>query len=823
MRYSSTVAHSAPPPKPVPPAWRFAAPILALALLAAAQQPEYVRLTISAPAGSRPAGPLGAGSASAAILPSGQIVDPLGRSVQVGATVSGFAIVPGGRYAVIAGGAGAAAGGSLTVVDTRWMALVSRYAVPQPVTAVTAVRDPANPAKTLVLATAGAANAVDVLTLEPGGQLVPDAKPAVPIPPPLDEALGNFGWAVPATILPSRDGRHAYVVNLAGASVVTVDVATRAVVGVATSVGFAPYAAAIASGSLLVANEGLMLGRALAPAATVPTFALPSYEPGRSSSLSVVALERAGGTGDEVAALPLDGPTDGVRAVGGAQPAAIATTPNGAYAFVAMAGVDRIATVSLRGRPQVVGGTELRLYGGGPYGTQPVALALARTGTTLFVALAGVNAVAVLDARDPRHLHRLGLLPTGWCPTALALSSDSRRLFVANARGTESGSAAESGSFERIDLERTVLRPATIRALADLRSHAPAQADTIVPQLFAAEPSAAIKHVVLILAGDRTFDAMLGDLRGSDPRVAAAAAPALVRFGAEVTPNLHALAQSFGIAGNFYNDAPRATDGDALVLGGMQSPYAARVDAAGIVWPAASGVSPDDYPRAGYLYNSLAARHAAFRDYGVLIDVPGSRSGIYHLDVPALAALAGNVDLRFAGDDPSVSNAPRADEFVADYGRVADAARVGDPGHVTPAFVSVRLASVVAGFAERDTIADQDRALGRIVDDISHQPSWASTAIFVVPEAATRGGDHVDPHRSYALVISPYAKRGYLGMRHLSTASVLKTEEELLGLPALSLADALATDMSDFFAPEFDAAPYDARGTGKRAAGPGGE
>jgi len=108
-------------------------------------------------------------------------------------------------------------------------------------------------------------------------------------------------------------------------------------------------------------------------------------------------------------------------------------------------------------------------------------------------------------------------------------------------------------------------------------------------------------------------------------------------------------------------------------------------------------------------------------------------------------------------------------------------------------------------------VADGDRALGMIVDFLSHQPEWDSTVIFLTPDDAQSSRDHISEHRTYSIVISPYAKRHYLGQTHLSTVSILKTEEELLGLPALSLGDLLATDMADFFTTSAaDAAPYNA-------------
>ncbi len=121
-----------------------------------------------------------------------------------------------------------------------------------------------------------------------------------------------------------------------------------------------------------------------------------------------------------------------------------------------------------------------------------------------------------------------------------------------------------------------------------------------------------------------------------------------------------------------------------------------------------------------------------------------------------------------------------------------------------------------------EEVADGDRALGQIVEYLSHIPQWKSMAIFIVPSDAQLSRDHVDVHRSYALVVSPYARRGYLGTRHTSTVSVLKTEEEILGLPALSLGDALTTDMADYFTHVPNDAPYvrvDAAAQSARASG----
>jgi len=195
-----------------------------------------------------------------------------------------------------------------------------------------------------------------------------------------------------------------------------------------------------------------------------------------------------------------------------------------------------------------------------------------------------------------------------------------------------------------------------------------------------------------------------------------------------------------------------------------------------------------------------------YRDYGELVQLSGYRSGgstglggTYSRNVPALAALNGNIDLHYPGWNPDIRATTRAKEFIRDMTLRVKA-------HRAPTFSYVWL----PGGADRASIANADRALGRIVAYLSHTPDWGSTAIFIVPDGVFRSTDHVNAQRSYALVVSPHAKPGYVGQAHLSVASVVKTEEELLGLPPLSLNDFLATDMTAFFTSALNSAPYQA-------------
>lgn len=819
----------------------------------------------------RASGPLSATSPYDQILPSGRTVRPYGSSVVVGMDAQGVALSPNGAFAVVSNDDereeketslidGQTRGGySLAVVDTHRMAVVDRYSAPHEsfFAGVLALEDPSNRGNTLVLASGGPSNAVYAFDLDASGHLTPDAQHVIRIPGADDKAYGNFGKSFPGTLIAGIDGVHAYVVDNLGNSMATLDLRTRVVAGPPIPVGFFPFGGAFTRFGLVVTNEGLMNYGVLPAPVSGPSFSSPPADE-RASSLDLVDL--SGGVTSRVAAtVPMDRAPDGLHAVGGAHPSAVAAMRTKPYCFVAMSGVDRVATVALSPHPHVIGGTELRLYDRGPYGTQPSALALSRDERRLYVALAGIDAVAVLDASDPRHLHRIGLIPTGWYPTALALSGDGQVLYVANAKGfnqdpgfmgddasatdphgrilTVNGdSNAVWSTLQRIDLRRTDLRRATPAALADLRAVSRVGRDRIVPQRLGQVPGSPIKHVVFILEENKTYDSMLGDLTAADGTPYGPGDPSLTSFGQSVTPNLHALARDFGLAGNLFADAEESDAGHQFAAGGIASLYTERTLLVkdGRRPMVNKNEDPEDYPRAGYIFESLALRGSTFRDYGDLTRLSGydegkapdpktddpdfagvpdqqapvhGLGGLYAFGVPAPVALAGHVDLNYPGWNLRIRDVRRANEFIKDFDPLVRAGRM-------PQFTYVWLPDDHGGAGTdipplSEEVADGDRALGEIVDYLTHSPEWASTAIFITPDDAQSTRDHVNEHRSYAIVVSPFAKRHYIGMQHLSTVSILKTEEEILDLPPLALGDLLATDMRDFFTSAADTRPFD--------------
>ena len=552
---------------------------------------------------------------------------------------------------------------------------------------------------------------------------------------------------------------------------------------------------------MIAAGTGLSAYSPLVPPAAQPRFTAPAFDPAKSSSLTVFTAPAAG----DPTTVRMDPAPDGTQTVGGAAPGATVLSRDGSLAYVALANVDRVAVVALAGEPRVARGLDLRLYPGAPYGASPSAEALSPDGKRLYVALAGLNAVAVLDAKRPTR-YRYGLIPTAWFPTAIALSGEGRYLYVVSSKGVNGW-----GLLQRVDLKHTSLVKATLATLRYNRTPGVATFNPVIPPLRSNKRSEVIDHVVYVSVGAASYDAIFGDLKDESGAPHGDGDASLTLYPESLTPNLHALARSYALADNFYASDQDVDIAKQFAIASDATLYQQLVAAAGAGRRPMNdrGDDPEDYARAGYLFNAMARAGLTFRDYGALLRLSGYDGSQYHLDVPALAALDGNVDLEYDKAPPSPSprasaqpdvDGARAAEFKRDMQRYVDADRM-------PSFTYVRL----PGAPGTAGAAAADKAVGAIVDYVSHTPHWSSTAIFIVPEGAAGSPDHVDAMRSYALVVSPSARRGYVGDAHVSVASVVKTEEEIFGLPPLALNDLLASDLAPFFAESPTPQAYDAR------------
>lgn len=531
----------------------------------------------------------------------------------------------------------------------------------------------------------------------------------------------------------------------------------------------------------------------------------------------------------------------------GAQPMALLLDSRQERLFVANAGSDTVSVLDTT-TDRVLRTLSLALEGLPRLpGVTPTGLALSPDEKRLYVSAADQNAVLVVDPQG----RTLGALPVGWYPTAVATTPDGH-LMVANGKGVaarnpnkeNAGPEGSRGKYIENLLEGTValLTPPAATELARFT------AQVVVnnrPLAYEPLPKIAIKHVFYVIKENRTYDQVLGDLPQGNGD------PGLTLFGRNVTPNQHALAERFALLDGFYACAEVSADGWNWSTAGMTSAYGQRnvhfnysrrgreYDFEG-----ENNDSPVDLlglpdvarPPAGYLWDLCLRKGVSFRNYGFFVSFTEAkdRNGrqTFPVNHPTKKALLKYTDLEFlrfemdyADSDAWVkwnSPAPRqrraygrhqAPSRIAEWRREFDAyVRNGN----LPQLVLLRLPrdhtqGTAPGLnTPRAMVADNDYAVGQLVEAVSHSPYWKESAIIVLEDDAQNGYDHVDAHRSICFVISPYVRRHAVDHRFYNTDSALRTIETLLGLPPMCQYDAAAPAISVFSAAPDNAEPYTA-------------
>ncbi|HVV01164.1 MAG TPA: alkaline phosphatase family protein [Verrucomicrobiae bacterium] len=477
------------------------------------------------------------------------------------------------------------------------------------------------------------------------------------------------------------------------------------------------------------------------------------------------------------------------------------------------------------------------LYPHSPPGSTPNSLALSPDEKTLFVANATLNTVAVFDVSTLPKSRSLGFIPVGWYPTSVRVTPDGKKLLVANGKGSISqanplgpqpgvpvppNSAVEyiaglfRGTLSVIDLPprdsarwKADLAKYTAEAYAcsplnrDATVTARRPASNPVP-LAPGDPSP-IKYVVYIIKENRTYDQVLGDMRegNGDPK--------LCLFPERVSRNHHKIARDFVLLDNFYADAEVSADGHEWSMGAYATDFVERM------WPfnyghgrphkfpyPAEGNFPIASPAGGYLWDRAAAAGVTYRSYGEFVDMYRPFNEPETTRVPALK---GHIDPEYRGFDLDYSDEDRADRFISELHRFQAAGEM-------PRLQIVRLPNdhthgSTKGYRTPTAyVAENDHALGRIIEALSHSKFWPKMAVFVVEDDAQNGPDHVDAHRTEAFVASPFAKRHVVDSTLYSTTSLLRTIELILGLQPMSQFDAAATPMYNSFQPTPDNTPY---------------
>ncbi|MDQ1472818.1 MAG: hypothetical protein QOJ99_4298 [Bryobacterales bacterium] len=474
-------------------------------------------------------------------------------------------------------------------------------------------------------------------------------------------------------------------------------------------------------------------------------------------------------------------------------------------------------------------------------GIAPTALQVSPDGRTLYVACGGINAIAVIDLGTNRLL---GLIPTGWYPNSLDFSPDGKKLADGSLLGVGSGwrDAPQKrfvhsyrGAVSLIDLpdsaqlasystavaenNRMMLAgsPARSRGAVD-SSQAHATTRNMAIPARAGDPTP-IEHVVYIIKENRTYDQVFGDLPQGNGD------PSLVMFGRDVTPNQHRLAEQFVVLDNFYATGGNSADGHQWLTQANETDYALWPGYAGRSYPF-DGSDPLAYSQNGFLWDSALARKKSVRVYGEFanrMNKPGAKERLGLLErwrkgddfssewhaVASIAPLNKILATQYPSYSTAIPDVIRAQLFNKDLqewersGRMPNLTLIQLPSNHTNG-------TTPEASSPKAMVADNDLAVGRIVEALTKSRFWSKMVIFIVEDDAQNGVDHVDGHRTVALAVGPYIRRGTVDSTFYSHQSMVKSIELILGLPTLSLFDLIANDMRASFADEPDLTGYTA-------------
>jgi hypothetical protein len=370
------------------------------------------------------------------------------------------------------------------------------------------------------------------------------------------------------------------------------------------------------------------------------------------------------------------------------------------------------------------------------------------------------------------------------------------------------------GALSTITTPDAATRAAMTRRVRELTPYtdalrlAPAEAPIASPIPRLVGGSSPIKYVFYVIRENRTYDQVLGDMPGGNGD------PSLTLFGEDITPNAHAIARDFTLFDNFYVDAEVSYDGHAFSTG------AYATDVAEKLWPTNYGSRGTPYlseggykmrdqygnfsaPPAGYIWDFAKRAGISVRSYGEFATWP-RRGGQVHATVPGLEGL---VHPSYPPFDLGVPDVQRADIWLEEF-------RQFERNGALPRLSIIRLGNDhTSGTSPnaptpRAMVADNDLALGRIVEAISRSRYWKQSAILVLEDDAQNGPDHIDAHRSVLLSIGPFSRRRAVDSTLYTTSGVLRTIELILGLPPMSQYDAAATPMYAAFQPTPDLTPY---------------
>ncbi|WP_144562236.1 bifunctional YncE family protein/alkaline phosphatase family protein [Neobacillus bataviensis] len=526
-------------------------------------------------------------------------------------------------------------------------------------------------------------------------------------------------------------------------------------------------------------------------------------------------------------------------------------TQSGQYIFVTNTNSDTVSLIDSKTNT-VVQTIDIKPYPDAPKGSAPNAVKV--VDNKLMVSLGRDNAIAVYDWQGPEKTPELqGLLPTAWFPVDIAVDSENKNLVVANADGigsrgpardltiqgikvTGHSSYAQIGSLSLIPIPTTedlvkgtkqVYANNNWFGLKNLNAEARNNKKPVAMPERIGEPST-IKHVFYIIKENRTYDQVLGDLGKGNGE------PALTQFPRAVTPNFHKLAETYPLLDNFYVSGIQSASGHQWVMQGTNTDYEDKeTDSANVrSYPGGAG-DPMAYAPTGHIWDQAIKHGVSVENFGEdttgftgsapfgtwtdwyndYLILSGQKQGDLHVpignysatyDIPSLGPITHKP---FPTFDMNIPDQYRYEIFKQ---RFDEHVKNDDlPALNTLWITDDHTAGTATGSpTPQAMVADNDLAVGKIVDLISHSKYWKDSVIIITEDDAQNGLDHVDGHREPAFVISPWVKKGITSSHYWTVINMVRSIEQILGLPPMNQNDAAAEPMSEIFTNEPDFTPY---------------
>lgn len=539
--------------------------------------------------------------------------------------------------------------------------------------------------------------------------------------------------------------------------------------------------------------------------------------------------------------------------VGGASPNSIAVGRK--YAYVTNATNDNIAVIDYR-LHKIVTHIPIKVDARIDKfrGLLPFGITLSKDEKTLYVALLGFNAVAVIDAE--KRITK-GLIPTGWGPARVRLSNDEKEMYVISCRGYGAGPNGGKGFVEPVqgdyigDIQLATFQQIPMPNAAQLDAYTKQVKENTFREVVAEKSSnplpplpgmynSPIKHIVYITKENRTYDEVMGQLTmGKGDATLARYGVGVNIYGktdtvlnADVMPNHAKLAKHFSFSDNFYCDSDASIHGHHWMVGVIPNEWVETNSsvsktaklfstAPGRRFPGSTGsMDPEDYAEIGGLWEALERKNVSFYNFGEANETAHVReewmdtaTGASHgVMVPMQKALWSRTSHNYAGFNMNIPDQFRMEQFETEFTNMWLKGKDS-----MPQFVAMQLPNDHgAGNRPQDGyifnhsfMADNDLALGRILHFLSRTPYWKSTLVIITEDDPQGGVDHIDAHRSVCIMAGPYVKKGYVSNTHANFGSLLKVVYNVLGVPYVNQYDVTASLLQDFFTDKPDYTPYD--------------